>query len=862
MNDEYKEECDQYDIKLDMTNESRSHVKIINRISSGATILEFGPAHGAMTKYMQEELGCQVYIVEIDESYFSKAMAFSIDGVCGNASDLAWVDKFIDVKFDYVIFADVLEHLYDPKAVLENAAKLLKDNGSILLSVPNIAHSSVIIDLIQNKFQYRKDGILDNTHIRFFTYNSLLKLIDDAGLVAIVEDAIYNQPYQTEFGNDYSSVNGNADVIRKKDYEGVYQFVLEVIKKEDFDESKINIDKKILRNSLYTSVSGNVYFDTGNGISDTESRAFACSIGEFSMTVSLPEGTKSVRFDPIEGALCVIKNLSVTTDIGNAEWKNINGHAVGEYQVFLTKDPQIVISVNPGTTWMRFEGNITVYADDFFVGFFSRTKQNVLEKEDLAHEVAMLKESKAHELTTLEESKEHELAILRESKEHELAVLRESKEHELAALRESMDHAISAVILSKDQVMGARQELFDARFNAAIHHKQQELDYKQQELDHKQHELNHKQYEIDIANMHYNNISNAFWWRMTKPMRMVTYGVKWMVKKFPLTRVVYSGLYRWKYGSAVVGTEITEKRDERAPECNVLITQEDGTDPNCEKRVTYDFSIYDAGIDDAYPLVSVVMPCYNDGEYLYEAVNSALAQTYPSIELIIINDASTDPLTIELLESLSHPRITVINNSVNQRPSAARNSAIALAKGKYILPLDADDTIDESYISKAVDILEKDDSIGAVYCQANLFGLQEGRWELPDYSLNAMLLDNIVFVTALFRKTDWEHIGGFAEEFVAGMEDYDFWLSMLRVGKTIYQIPEVLFHYRAKDASRTTNFFADVEVIKKTYKYIYMRQRSFFQQHMDTYVMLLRDTLIDKVHQEKVRADEQFINRN
>lgn len=246
------------------------------------------------------------------------------------------------------------------------------------------------------------------------------------------------------------------------------------------------------------------------------------------------------------------------------------------------------------------------------------------------------------------------------------------------------------------------------------------------------------------------------------------------------------------------------------------------------------------------PKVSIVMPCYNDGKYIEESIKSILNQTYKNIELIIINDGSTDEYTNELIDKSKWPN-TIILKSNRLGPAGARNLAIEKASGKYILPLDADDTIDSTYIEKAVRIMEKNQSIGVVYCKADLFGEQSGIWDLPSYSLDKMLLDNIVFVTSLFRKEDWSNVGGFNTHMEHGMEDYDFWLSILEIERDIYQIPEVLFHYRIKSASRTTEFQKNMNIVVDTYEQIYDNHPILYKQHQELYSKVLRKELIHQL---------------
>ncbi len=256
------------------------------------------------------------------------------------------------------------------------------------------------------------------------------------------------------------------------------------------------------------------------------------------------------------------------------------------------------------------------------------------------------------------------------------------------------------------------------------------------------------------------------------------------------------------------------------------------------------------------PMVSVVMPCYNDGRFIQESIASVKAQTYPEIELIIVDDGSDDAETIAALDVLAKEKNIQVLHTTHVGPSTARNAAIREARGKYILPLDADDTIDPTYIAKAVKILENHKDTGVVYCEADLFGAQSGKWDLPAYSFETMLFDNIVFVTALFSKADWEKVGGFNENMKAGMEDYDFWLSILGEGKKIEQIPEVLFHYRIKDSSRTTQFQQDPSRIKETYHQLFDNHRAFLLAHADVLIPNMRDVLIDQLYLRRV-AEQQ-----
>ena len=241
--------------------------------------------------------------------------------------------------------------------------------------------------------------------------------------------------------------------------------------------------------------------------------------------------------------------------------------------------------------------------------------------------------------------------------------------------------------------------------------------------------------------------------------------------------------------------------------------------------------------------VSVIMPCYNDGKYIMEAIDSIGKQTYQNWELIIVDDGSDDEETKQIINEIQNPKIKVFHTE-HLRPARARNYGIQKAEGKYILPVDSDDRIHEEYMEKAVKKIESNSQIGVVYCKAELFGEKNGPWNLPDYSFEQMLLDNIVFVTALFYKSDWEKVGGFNTSMAQGMEDYDFWLSILELGREVYQIPKRLFYYRKKSTSRSLQFDSNIDSVKAAYRLLYVRHSKLYEMHSDEYCIVLREEII------------------
>lgn len=196
------------------------------------------------------------------------------------------------------------------------------------------------------------------------------------------------------------------------------------------------------------------------------------------------------------------------------------------------------------------------------------------------------------------------------------------------------------------------------------------------------------------------------------------------------------------------------------------------------------------------PAVTVVIPCYNYGRFVGQAIDSALRQTLQDAEIIVVDDGSTDPETIAVLDRIEHPRIRMVRQA-NAGLPAARNAGIELARGHYICCLDADDALEPTYLEKCVSLLESNPGIGLAYSWLRLCGDASGIWKSADLDLDRLLLSNHVIVSAVFRRQDWQRVGGYSAEMRGGYEDWEFWLRLAAAGVRGRAIPEPLFlHHR------------------------------------------------------------------
>ncbi len=197
--------------------------------------------------------------------------------------------------------------------------------------------------------------------------------------------------------------------------------------------------------------------------------------------------------------------------------------------------------------------------------------------------------------------------------------------------------------------------------------------------------------------------------------------------------------------------------------------------------------------------ITIVVPCYNHGHFLLEALTSLSLCDADLFTVIIVNDGSTDRDTITILQDLERQGY-FIHHQTNQGLANARNQGISLAQTPYILPLDCDNKIRPNYLTKSIAILDAQPEIAVVYSDVHYFGEQDLVWALSDFDLIHLLVRNYIDACAVFRKTIWQMVGGYDEKIPdrLGYEDWDFWLSVAEQGGQFYHLAEVAFDYRIR----------------------------------------------------------------
>lgn len=207
------------------------------------------------------------------------------------------------------------------------------------------------------------------------------------------------------------------------------------------------------------------------------------------------------------------------------------------------------------------------------------------------------------------------------------------------------------------------------------------------------------------------------------------------------------------------------------------------------------------------PLVSVIVPTYNKGAYLRETLASALAQDWGKIEVVVVDDGSTDDSAAIAAEvARSDPRVRVLTKP-NGGISDARNFAIERAAGRVIAVLDGDDLMEPSFVRRAVGLM-REEGVNLVCCDVQLFGGEEREWVPQEYDAFAIRYDNSIPTMVAYDRALWQAVGGYSRAY-AFNEDWDFFIRCSDRGMKVGRIREKLFRYRVTDGGLAKQFIND-----------------------------------------------------
>ena len=232
-----------YDYEFDLDGDSAA-ANVIRMVKDGSSVLDIGAGPGSVTRELKRRKNCRVTALDIDQQNVERLSEFCDAAYQVDLNDSGWPQALeSEGMFDAVIATDVLEHLWDPWNTLSLMRGLVKDDGEIILSLPHVGHCVIAACLINDDFDYRDDGLLDRTHIRFFGLKNIQSLINDAGLNIVDAQFVVRAPESTELADQGSRLSSDArQFLSSHKHANVYQVVLKA-KNKNREHRNINLER-------------------------------------------------------------------------------------------------------------------------------------------------------------------------------------------------------------------------------------------------------------------------------------------------------------------------------------------------------------------------------------------------------------------------------------------------------------------------------------------------------------------------------------------------------------------------------------------------------------------------------------------
>lgn len=766
-----------FDLTLD---EQTSVGKIISQISENSRVLEFGPGNGRMTDYLINEKKCEVSIIEFDTVLYDHVMGFAQNGFLGNIEEYKWVDYFAGQKFDYIIFADVLEHLTNSEEALRQARHFLAKDGEILITFPNIAHNSVLIELFNNKLDWKQYGLLDRTHNSFYTQSGFYDLFDRLDLHVRKEDYTYAQVGQNEIEASYDQLPASVRYsFRNRPFGEVYQYFF-ALRKEAVDA--ITCEAPI--NSNYNKQIQLAYL-VDNSF-EMEPFILNNNDGENKVTVhKAPSATESLRI--VIGKLPAIVRLSVvcenkllTIQETNANWFKDDVFMFN----LIEEEPYIIISgkdiANKEYTLsieILDEEQGSIVDQELFNDLYETKKMQRLLKRKLVYyneynyQLSKIPYKKPEEyqedirinIETVENNETDKQVVVKgwgfslsDQKQLEFLLAEKTNSYQITRLlRPDVNEAFDLCPNEKYGFILTVENL---------------------------------QLEDTIKLLLVSATDNVYPVIVSMPKENTTPFIKKVrrilgsVKREGISKAYKN--YQHRKSISINYDAWIEKEEVAFKESLLQETQHLNFEPK----------------------ISLVVPVYNvDEKWLRACVGSLTNQVYKNWELCLADDASPKAHIKPLLQELSaaDERVKVVFREQNGHISEATNSAIEVATGEYIGFLDNDDILSETALLEVVKAINEDSNIDFIYTDEDKLSMSGKRFD-PFFKSNwnetLLLGHNYITHFVVVKRSIIEKVGGLRTEF-NGSQDYDFVLRATEAAQKIHHIPRILYHWRTIETS-------------------------------------------------------------
>ncbi|MGQ4649222.1 glycosyltransferase [Lyngbya aestuarii] len=765
------------EISEESLDENSSLKKMLRLVGLNKRVIDFGCATGYFAKLLVNN-GCQVTGVEVNSDAGKIAEKYCEQVVIGDLDFVSLGEILPHQAFDVAVFGDVLEHLRNPWKLLEEVQKLLKPEGYVVASIPNIAHGAIRLALLQGRFEYMKLGILDDTHLRFFTRQSVEELFERSGYFVDVID-------RTKL-----PVISDSPLVPAIDKYKVNDEILKQLQQEEEAETF----QFILR-AYPLSLTGKY-----------------AALKEKYCPLMNESQQSQVQLQQTQGELAD----------SQAQLQQTQGELVNSQAQLQQTQGELV---NSQAQLQQTQGEL---ADSQ-----AQLQQTQGELADSQAQLQQTQGELADSQAQLQQT-QGELADSQAQLQQTQGELADSQaqlqqtQGELVNSQAQLQQTQGELVNSQAQLQQTQGELVNSQAQlqqtqGELVNSQAQLQQTQGELANSQAQLQQTQGELAHSQMWITAIESSKFWKLRTAwfqLRRV-FGLPEDVSLQP--RQLFSrGKYLFavlrvrglRYSLAKFLNKTSQKLDapklplERLPEIprSDDANYQNWLDKNYPKESDLQKMAQTAEIFTYKPLISIIMPVFNPPEhFLREAIESVLNQVYPYWELCIADDASTKPYVRSVLEEYASrdARIKVVFRTENGHISLASNSAIEVATGEFIALLDHDDLLTPDALYEAALLLNRHSNADMIYSDEDKVDennrLRDPFFK-PDWCPDSFLSRMYTCHLGIYRQSLVNQIGGFRVGY-EGSQDYDFVLRLTEKTENIFHIPKVLYHWRIHPAS-------------------------------------------------------------
>ena len=818
-------------------NAEDSLAKIARRIPHDSTVLDVGCAVGVLGQYLTEQQNCSVDGIEgnveaakIARPFYRRIMVTDLE-----SADLRQLME--GARYDRIVCADVLEHLRDPGQVLQRLKDHLTPDGKILISIPNIGHIGVFLELLSGDFRYREEGLLDRTHLRFFTRRSFLYLLAENGFAGQVVDRTIVDLQYSEFSTIPMEIISPSLLREMQDWDDsiTYQFIVEAYPQELGENVTpiFPLDKAVSHGPRFAC---QVFWHSNDELfTETRSERILLPIGLDRQRVhfTFPKGlVQALRFDPsdrkgflrlyamrlLDGADCL------WTWDGDVETL-LRGTLHGIFPAPLkTGEEGVVLSLLDEDPWLELPvpPEILSRAEHLEVELSWPMSADYMAVQEEWEDLLKQNQRLATELESMHQSNEVRTG--------ELTAALQAAEEQNQRLATELESTHQSNEVRTSELTAALQSAEDQNQRLAT-----ELESMHQSNEVRTGELTAALQSAEEQNQclatELESILGSHSWKMTKPLRITACTLRASIRTSRLLLTPGKQGHEHRYAFARTLYHHTPlpgrvKRALRNPAKRLLTGQ---TRSDYETWIRQYDILTDTDRADIRthiasftkpPIFSVVMPTYNPPEkFLRKAIESVRAQIYPHWELCIADDASPLPHVRRVLEEYARkdPRIKVVFREQNGHISAASNSALEVATGDYVALLDHDDALAEHALYwMAAEIMAHPEA-ELLYSDEDKISEKDRRCDpyfKPDWNPELLLGQNYISHLGVYKKDRVLRYGGFRQGF-EGSQDWDLVLRFTEdlPPDKIRHIPAVLYHWRILDGSTASDLSAKPYVV-------------------------------------------------